>query len=128
MSPLVASEWRPRGAAAAFSSRRASPLPSVPLPWQLSFEGSASRGVASFPHFTPQSGYKFDFEIVPSGIDLKTHSAVTDLVDVAMLPKSIGGDRVSVDEDRNEDEHFARGVGHPSLSVFLGELSTPSLA
>ena len=64
-------------------------------------------------------GYKFDFEILPVGCDLREMASVTALVDVAMLPKAIGGNAVSQDEEGNEDEGFSRGVGHPTISEFL---------
>lgn len=69
------------------------------------------------------SGYGFDHEILAPGTDLRSRASVTDLVEVAMLPKVIGGDAFTVDEDGKEDETCTRGCGQPSLSQFLKGLA-----
>ena len=68
------------------------------------------------------SGYTFNFEALVPGTDLRSRPSVTELVDVALLPKAIGGDKVTVDENGEEDETCTRGAGHPRLSEFLQEL------
>ena len=65
------------------------------------------------------SGYEFNFEILVPGTDLRERASVSDLVDVAMLPKAIGGDAVSKGPDDKEDETYTLGIGHPTLSAFL---------
>ena len=65
------------------------------------------------------SGYEFNFEILVPGTDLRERASVSDLVDVAMLPKAIGGDAVSKGPDGKEDETYTLGIGHPTLSAFL---------
>ena len=65
------------------------------------------------------SGYIFNFEALTPGTDLRKHASVMDLVDVAMLPKAIGGDATSVGKDGKEDETCTLGVEHPTLSAFL---------
>ena len=47
---------------------------------------------------------------------------VAEVVNVAILPKAIGGDAVTVDKKGEEDEHCSHGAMHPRLSVFLAEL------
>ena len=72
------------------------------------------------------SGYKIDFVIVAPETELRQLTSVNDAVDVAKLPKVIGGDAVSVDvETGEEDETYTRGVGHPRLSAFLKSLRKP---
>ena len=65
------------------------------------------------------SGYVFNFEALVPGTDLRKHASVLDLVDVAILPKAIGGDATSVDNESKEDETCTLGVEHPTLSAFL---------
>ena len=65
------------------------------------------------------SGYTFAFEALAPGTDLRKHALVVDLVDVAVLPKAIGGDAISVGKDGKEDETGTLGVEHPTLSAFL---------
>ena len=65
------------------------------------------------------SGYTFGFEALAPGTDLRKHALVVDLVDVAVLPKAIGGDAISVGKDGKEDETGTLGVEHPTLSAFL---------
>ncbi len=70
------------------------------------------------------SGYEFNYEILVPGADLRERASIADLVDIAILPKSIGGEAVfvSVDADGNKDENDVRGVEHPTLSGFLETL------
>ena len=65
------------------------------------------------------SGFQFNHEILTPGTDIRTRTSITDIVDIAMLPKAIGGDAVSVDEDGKEDETYTRGLRFPTLSAFL---------
>ena len=65
------------------------------------------------------SGYTFNFEGLVPGTDLRKHGSVMDLIDIAKLPKAIGGDATSVDDDGKEDETCTLGVEHPTLSAFL---------
>ena len=65
------------------------------------------------------SGYIFNFEALVPGTDLREHASVVDLVDVTILPKAIGGDATSVDDDGKDDETCTRGVKHLTLSAFL---------
>ena len=68
------------------------------------------------------SGYSFNYEIFVPGADLRERASITDIVDIAMLPKAIGGDAVSIDKDGNEDETCTRGIEIPTLSQFLNSL------
>lgn len=64
-------------------------------------------------------------EILPPGTDLRQHEVVAAAVDVSMLPKAIGGEALSINEESGEeDEHFSRGIKHGSLSEFLERLSS----
>ena len=65
------------------------------------------------------SGYEFNYEILVPGTDLRERASVSDLVDVAMLPKAIGGEAVSTGPDGKEDETYTLGIAHPTLSAFL---------
>ena len=65
------------------------------------------------------SGIDINCEILVPGTNLREFSTATEVVDVAMLPKAIGGDAVSVDEDGKEDATYTLGVGHPTWSEFL---------
>ena len=49
---------------------------------------------------------RFDFEIIANAADLSRHGAVTDTVDLGMLPRAMGGNATSSDE-------------HAKLSAFL---------
>ena len=49
---------------------------------------------------------RFEFEIIANSAHLSRHGAVTDTVDLGMLPRAIGGTATSFDE-------------HAKLSVFL---------
>ena len=69
------------------------------------------------------SGYDFNYEIIVPGTELRDCATITDLVDVAMLPKAIGGEAISVDADGKEDETCTCGIEHPRLSAFLEELA-----
>ena len=65
------------------------------------------------------SGFTFDFEALAPGTDLRKHASVMDLIDIAILPKAIGGDATSFDENGKEDETCTLGVEHPTWSAFL---------
>ena len=65
------------------------------------------------------SGYEFDYDILASGTNLRESDLIPDSIDIAILPKAIGGAATSVDEDGKEDETYTRGVRHPTLSEFL---------
>ena len=65
------------------------------------------------------SGYEFNYEILVPGTNLRERASVSDLADVAMLPKAIGGDAVGKGPDGKEDETYTLGIGHPTLSAFL---------
>ena len=68
------------------------------------------------------SGYEFNYEILVPGTDLRERASIAELVDIAILPKSIGGEAVSVDADGNEDENNVRGVEQPTMSALLEKL------
>ena len=58
------------------------------------------------------AGYEFKgLEIVPPGKDLRKMQSITDRVDVALLPKAIGGDAVFVDKEGKEDDTCGRCWG-----------------
>ena len=66
------------------------------------------------------SGWTFEMEIVVPGQNLRERESITSSVDVAILPKAIGGVTVAVDEETGEeDEMCCRGVKFPRLSAFL---------
>ena len=65
------------------------------------------------------SGYIFNFEALTPGTDLRKHASVMDLVDVAILPKAIGGDATSLDKDGKVDETCTLGMEHTTLSEFF---------
>ena len=65
------------------------------------------------------AGFEFEYEILVPGTDLRGQASVADLVDVALLPKAIGGDAVSVDDDDKEDETCTRNMNQPTLTEFL---------
>ena len=44
------------------------------------------------------------------------------LVDVALLPKAIGGDASSIDEKGEEDERCVRGFKFPSVNDYVASL------
>ena len=75
------------------------------------------------------SGYEFNYEILVPGTDLRERALIAEIVDIAILPKSIGGEAVfvSVDADGNEDRNNVQGVMHLTLSAFLERLGTGSL-
>ena len=57
------------------------------------------------------------------GIGLREDQALSATgIDCAMLPKYIGGDAVSIDEDGKEDEHCSRGFEHKTLSEWITSL------
>ena len=69
--------------------------------------------------FADASGNGFVFKVFDAETDLSLQHPVTDLLDVAMLPAAIGGDATSFDDENGEaDEHYSRGVAHPSLMEF----------
>ena len=68
------------------------------------------------------SGYEFNYEILVPGTDLRERALIAEIVDIAILPKSIGGEAISIDADGNEDENNVRGVEHPTLSTILESL------
>lgn len=49
---------------------------------------------------------RFEFEIIANAADLSRHGALTDTVDLGMLPRAMGGTAASFDE-------------HAKLSAFL---------
>ena len=49
---------------------------------------------------------RFEFEIIANVADISRHGAVTDTVDLGMLPRAMGGNATSFDE-------------HAKLSAFL---------
>ena len=65
------------------------------------------------------SGYEFDFEILPIGTNLRELASVTAVVEIAVLPKAIGGEAISIREDGKEDETYTRGVEHPTWSALV---------
>ena len=65
------------------------------------------------------SGYEFNYEILVPGTDLRERSSITEKVDIALIPKAIGGDAVCIDTDGKEDETCTRGFHYPRLSAFL---------
>ena len=65
------------------------------------------------------SGFTFDFEALAPGTDLRKHASIVDLIDIAILPKAIGGDALSVGKDGKEDETCTLGLEHPTLSAFV---------
>ena len=68
------------------------------------------------------SGYELDYEILVPGTDLRTRASVTDIVEVEMLPKAIGGEAVFMTVDGNEDETCTIGIVWKTLSEYLGDL------
>ena len=71
-------------------------------------------------YFADGSSNGFVFRVFDAETHLSLQQPVTDLLDVAMLPSAIGGDATSFDdEDGKADEHYSRGVAHPSLMEFF---------
>ena len=71
------------------------------------------------------SGYRFKFEILEPGADVRSCDSLAKLVDVSLLPKAIGGDAFSVDEKTGEEDAMCcRGAKHETLSEFLKGLET----
>ena len=71
-------------------------------------------------YFAAGSSNGFVFRVFDAETHLSLQQPVTDLLDVAMLPAAIGGDATSFDEeDGKADEHYSRGVAHPSLMEFF---------
>ena len=68
------------------------------------------------------SGYEFKYRILAPGTNLRESGLIPDSVDIANLPKAIGGGAISFDENGKEDETCTQGVRHPTLSEFLKSL------
>ena len=68
------------------------------------------------------SGKRFRFEVLNAETDLSHHPPIADLLDIKMLPAAIGGDATSFDESGGADEHYSRGVAHPSVMEFSEDL------
>lgn len=61
--------------------------------------------------------------VLAPGNDIRKEEAVTSCVEVAMLPKAIGGDAVTIDKETDEeDDTCTRGAKHMKLSEFLATL------
>lgn len=59
------------------------------------------------------SGYELaSYIILKEGVPLGLCADVTDRVDLALLPKSIGGEAVVVDENGEEDESCCSAFAH----------------
>ena len=70
--------------------------------------------------FKAGSGYSFTMEILAPGTDIRYRESITSAVDLAILPKAIGGDAVSVDEETGEvDERCCLGVKFPTIKSFV---------
>jgi hypothetical protein len=70
------------------------------------------------------SGWKHvanNFTFAP-GTDLREQESVTRAVDFSMLPRVLGGDKVTIGKDGAEDETCSHGFGHPSVIDFVREL------
>ena len=85
----------------------------VPLHWKMILDMLAAG-----------SGYKFDARLLPPGTSLREEAAVTDVVEVSMLPKAIGGDALSVDENGETDERCCAGFKHWRISAFIEGLES----
>lgn len=59
---------------------------------------------------------------IAPGTDLREHEALKVGFNLKTLPKAIGGDAVTVDEEGKEDERCLRGVKHPTWNDFLTKL------
>ena len=68
-------------------------------------------------------GLTQEYEIITPGRNLEEIKTITDVVDVSMLPKAIGGNRVTIDEEGIEDESCWRGFNHLSLSEYIRNIS-----
>ena len=71
---------------------------------------------------TAGSGYTFSYEIVSITTNIGNCKVVTDVVEVEMLPKALGGSKVSNHDDGEDDETYTHGVGHPTLAEFVAGL------
>ena len=67
------------------------------------------------------TGYKIK-PIIVQEVDLRKCESVIAVVDVSILPKAIGGQACSIDDQGNEDGRNVRGVECPKLSAFMEEL------
>ena len=66
------------------------------------------------------SGMKFNFILLPNGAtEVRKLTEITDVLDLATMPKSIGGDAVSIRKDGTEDERCVCDVKHPTISAML---------
>ena len=64
----------------------------------------------------------FNFRVYLESTELWSESSVTDLVDVEILPRSIGGKASSFSEDGTVDPTCCHGVQHPSFTTFVEQL------
>ena len=79
--------------------------------------------------FNAGSGYsRPNLEIIVPGTDLREREDLTSVIDVAILPKAICGDAVSVEEETGEvDECYCRGVKFGGLSGMVRKIWDESL-
>ena len=68
-----------------------------------------------------------NLHLLSAGKDLHTVEDLTTEINVASLPKAIGGDAVSLDEDGEEDETCCLGIEHPTWSAFVKGLRMDEL-
>ena len=61
------------------------------------------------------------------GTDLRKEKAVLSVVDIALLPKVVGGDAFTVDNDSVEDESCCANANHPTISAFVQSLEDNSV-
>ena len=79
--------------------------------------------LSSFCSLSPLPSQEFEAIILPPGSKLREQESVTKLLDISLLPKSIGGDAVSVDDETGEkDERCVRGWKHLTVSAFVRAL------
>ena len=102
--------------AGADAIRRSFPTPTGSIAFLINFPAYAK---ICLDMIKAGSGFTFDFEALAPGTDLREHASVMDLVDIAILPKAIGGDATSFGKDGKEDETCTLDVGHPTWSAFL---------
>ena len=70
------------------------------------------------------SGYRVNRVIVSITTEISEASEVTDVVDVTILPKVLGGTKVSKRDGGEEDETYTHGVEHPSMWALLTDLAS----
>ena len=69
------------------------------------------------------TGWRPTLEILVPGTNLREGAVVPETIDIAMLPKAIGGDATTVDtETGEEDEMCCRGRKHPKLSEMIKQV------